>query len=278
MSAATEPEGYAPTPVVPGEAVLDLGAGDVRVVVRPEHGGRIGSVSVGGRELLVTGHPLGPIYWGAYPMAPWAGRIRLGRFSFRGAEHQLPLAAPPHALHGVVFDRPWRVDGPDTISIDMDARWPYRGRVRQRFAVRGDGLHVEMTLEADEPMPGVIGWHPWFRRSLEPDGAPVSLRLEAAEMLVRDEEGMPSGVRTAPSAGPWDDCFTGLRSDPQLTWPGLRLTISSSCRWWVVYTERDYSVCVEPQSGPPDAANRGPEVVEPGTPLRHTMTWRWERT
>lgn len=271
------PEGYAPTPLAPGEAVLDMRAGDARVVVRPEHGGRIGSVQVAGRELLVTGHELGPVYWGSYPMAPWAGRIRRGRFSFAGAAHQLPLAAPPHALHGVVFDRAWRVDGPDAISIDLDERWPFRGRVTQRFAVSEDGLDVEMTLEADEPMPAVIGWHPWFRRALEPGGTPVALHFDPAQMLVRDAEGIPTGERVAPPEGPWDDCFTGLRSDPVLEWPGLRLTLSSSCPWWVVYTHPAYAVCVEPQSGPPDAANRDPEVVTPAAPMRHTMAWRWER-
>lgn len=278
MSDAAPPEGYAPTPIARGEAVLDLQAGEARVVVRPEHGGRIGSVTVGGHELLVTGHPLGPIYWGSYPMAPWAGRIRHGRFAFAGADHQLPLAAPPHALHGVAFDRPWRVDGPEAISIDLDERWPFRGRVTQRFAVHGDGLDVEMTLEADEPMPAVIGWHPWFRRALEPGGGDVTLRFDAAEMLVRDAEGIPSGERTAPTPPPWDDCFTGLRADPVLEWPGLRLTLSSSCAWWVAYTHPSYSVCVEPQSGPPDAANSGPEVVQPGVPITHAMAWRWERT
>jgi len=176
-----------------------------------------------------------------------------------------------------VLDRPWRVDGPDAISIEMDERWPYRGRVTQRFALTEDGLDIEMTLEAFEPQPAAIGWHPWFRRALEPGGTPVSLAFDAAEMLVRDEEGIPSGERTTQPDGPWDDCFTGLRSDPVLTWPGLRLTLSSSCAWWVVYTEPEYAVCVEPQSGPPDAANLAPQVVEPGVPLTHTMRWRWER-
>lgn len=274
----TEPEGYAETPIAPGESVLDLRAGDARVVVRPEHGGRIGSVAIGGRELLVSGHPLGPIYWGSYPMAPWAGRIRHGRFTFDGREHLLPLAAPPHALHGVVLDRPWRVDGPDAISIDLDERWPFRGRVTQRFAVRDGGLDVDMALEADEPMPAVIGWHPWFRRALEPGGAPVMLHFDAAEMLVRDAEGIPSGERTTPPPPPWDDCFTGLRSNPVLEWPGLRLTLSSSCPWWVVYTYPAYAVCVEPQSGPPDAVNGNPEMAVPGAPMRQAMQWSWERT
>jgi galactose mutarotase-like enzyme len=97
-------------------------------------------------------------------------------------------------------------------------------------------------------------------------------------MLVRDAEGMPTGERRTPTPGPWDDAFTGVAEDPTITWPGrLRLTISSSCSWWVVYTEPQHALCVEPQSGPPDALNTGADLVRPGEPLTHTMRWAWER-
>jgi aldose 1-epimerase len=257
---------------------LVLAAGDARAVVRPAAGGRLASVAVAGHELLVTEGETDPMRWGSYPMVPWAGRIRRGRFTFRGREHRLPLGLPPHAIHGVVYDRPWRAAGPDAISIELDERWPFRGRVVQRFALEEDGLEVTMTLEADEPMPVTMGWHPWFRRVLAPGDAPVSLELSAAEMLVRDAEGIPGGERVAPPPGPWDDAFTGLRADPVLDWPGrLRVTISSTCDWWVVYSEPAHAVCVEPQSGPPDAANGNPDVVLPGAPLSHAMRWRWVR-
>ena len=36
-------------------------------------------------------------------------------------------------------------------------------------------------------------------------------------------------------------------------------------------------MCVEPQSGPPDALNGAADIVEPGTPLIHEMRWRWGR-
>ena len=97
-------------------------------------------------------------------------------------------------------------------------------------------------------------------------------------MLVRDAEGIPTGERVAPPPGPWDDAFTDVASEPELTWPGrLRLTIASSCPWWVVYSQPRHAVCVEPQSGPPDALNGPADVVRPGTPLVHEMRWRWTR-
>src|SRR5512141_1347558 len=152
---------------------LVLEAGDARAVVLPDDGGRLGSLIVAGRELLVTAHPEGPIFWGNYPMAPWAGRVDRGRFRFDGVDHQLPLGMPPHAIHGVVYDRPWDVTGDTELAIDLDDRWPFRGRVTERFALDADGLEVALTLDAGEPMPATVGWHPWFRRVLEVGGPPV---------------------------------------------------------------------------------------------------------
>jgi aldose 1-epimerase len=264
-----------PTPAG-GRLLLEVEG--VRVEVSPADGGRIASVQVDGHELTVTSSSDGSIYWGAYPMAPWAGRVRHGRFTFAGREHELPITMPPHAIHGVAFDRPWTVIGPAEIALDLDARWPFRGRLTQRFDVDRDSLTVTMRLDADEPMPAVLGWHPWFRRVIAEGAAPVDLVFEPSAMLLRDEEGIPTGELVEPSAGPWDDCFTALRSDPVLLWPGLlRLTLSSSCPWWVVYTQPEAYVCVEPQSGPPDGITISPYVVEPGTPLEHHMRWRWER-
>lgn len=257
---------------------LELEAGGARALVLPADGGRLGSLRVDGRELLVTGSPDGPIHWGSYPMAPWAGRIRHGRFAFDGRTHRLPLGLPPHAIHGLVYDRPWQVDGPDRISAELDGRWPFRGRVRQRFELDEGSLTVTLELEADEPMPAVVGWHPWFRRVLGAGDPPAVLRFRADQMLVRDGEGIPTGERVPPTAGPWDDAFTGVREDPELAWPGrLRLRIESSCPWWVVYSEPAHAICVEPQSGPPDGLNLAPEVVTPGRPLVHRMRWTWIR-
>jgi aldose 1-epimerase len=258
-------------------STLVLEAGDVRATIHAHEGGRVGSLRIGDHEVLVTGDP-DRMRWGSYPMVPFAGRIRHGRFAFRGVEHRLPLAMPPHAIHGVGWDRPWRVDDATTLSLDLDERWPFRGRAVQRFELDDGSMGFELTLEVDEPMPATIGWHPWFRRFLAPGDPSVVVELDADEMLVRDAEGIPTGERISPPPGPWDDAFTGVHGDPTLTWRDrLRLRLSSSCPWWVVYTVPEQSVCVEPESGPPDALNGIPEVVEPGNPLWHTMRWRWDR-
>ena len=249
---------------------LVLRAGSAVLTISPADGGRVASLVIHGEERLVTEGD-GPIRWGSYPMSPWAGRIREGRFTFRGRDVQLPRNLPPHAIHGTVFERPWTVDGPHALSIDLGPGWPFAGRVVQRFALDEGGLRVDLELEADEPMPVVVGWHPWFRR-------PVELAIEPGRMYERGADGLPTGRIVTPGPRPWDDCLLDLAGPPVLIWPdGVRLAITSSADHWVVYDETPQGVCVEPQTGPPDAVNiGGATVVEPGTPQRAWMAWRWE--
>ncbi len=230
-----------------------------------------------GREVIKT-EGIGPVSWGSFAMAPFAGRVRHGRFDFAGRTWELPRNWPPHAIHGYVLDRPWRVIDETSLAIDLAAPWPFRGSVIQRFALAPDCLHVVLELHAAEPMPASLGWHPWFRRRLADDEPEVELDFSAESMFERDAEGIPTGALVPPSPRPWDDCFSGVWNDPTLRWPGLELTIASSAGFWVVYDEQPDAVCVEPQTAPPDALNLGPTVVEPGSPLVVTMEWRWRRT
>ena len=269
---------------VDGRLVLE--SADARLEVSPRDGGRIASLVVRGSELLVTeGDPA--VMWGAFPMVPFAGRIRHGQFRFGDRDIQLARNFGPDAIHGTGFERPWQVDDPDTLSIDLGPGWPFAGHVVQEFALTEDQLDVSLTLIADEPMPAAVGWHPWFRRRLDgPDAgdatpstkpsAPVEIHLDAAWMYVRDADDIPTGELVVPPAGPWDDCFTGLRSKPRLTWPGVMgLEVSSSCDHLVVYDEPPDAVCIEPQTAPPDFVNIAPTTTIPGVPLVATMTWRW---
>jgi aldose 1-epimerase len=255
---------------------LVLEAADVRLTVSAAHGGRMASLVVRGHELLVTtGH--GPIIWGAYPFAPFAGRIRGGRFRFDGLDVELPLNLPPYAIHGTVFERAWRVESPDTLSTDLGPDWPFQGRVTEHFAVDTGGLAVTLRLEAEQRMPATLGWHPWFVRRLARTDTDVELRFEADRMYERDSAGLPNGRLVAPAPGPWDDCFVGVHSAPRLIWPGhLALELRSTADHWVVYTELAHALCVEPQTGPPDAVNLGRSgIVERDDTLEVEMSWTW---
>jgi len=122
---------------MPAAAPLVLEAGSARLEVSPADGGRVSSFRLDGRELIARVDD-GPIWWGSYPMVPFAGRIRRGVFTFRGRRYELPLNMGPHAIHGVVFDRPWEVVSGSELRIRLDAPWPFAGTVTQRFELEPD--------------------------------------------------------------------------------------------------------------------------------------------
>jgi aldose 1-epimerase len=258
----------------------DLVAGRARVTVDASDGGRMTSLEVDGVELL-GGVGAGVVEHGSFVMAPWAGRIRDGLLQVAGAAHALPTdRTHPHAGHGLVMDRPWTVlrASPDHLELrcDLDRRWPYPGHVRQELRLSEGHLDQRVEVHAHgAPFPATAGWHPWFRRVLDP-GAVAELALACDGMLVRDAHGIPSGEVVAVPPGPWDDCFTGVRWPITITWPGvLALRVSADVDFAVVFDERDEAFCVEPQSGPPDGPNTAPRMVRADAPLLASMRWAW---
>ena len=260
-----------------------LTAGAASLDVDPDDGGRWTSLQVDGLELLsgapVDGVPAA-VTSGCFPMAPFAGRLREGRLDFRGRTWQLPVDAPPHAIHGTVVAQRWSLDHADAttaeLSVALAQPWPFAGTVRQRLVLREDGLDATLSLSADEDMPVTLGYHPWFARRLD-RGEELQLDVRPHRQYLRDGSGLPTGELRAPRGGPWDDCFVGTEQPPRLRWPGaLSLELTSGSDHWVVFDERPDVACVEPQTGPPDAVHLGEEDVVPaGGSLALDVQVRW---
>ncbi|MFF9752150.1 aldose 1-epimerase [Streptomyces sp. NPDC014344] len=256
---------------------ITLTAGDAEVDVLPGNGGRVGGLRIGGVELLRQGER-----YGCFPMVPWCGRLRDGRFRDGATVRQMPLNAPPHAIHGTARNAPWRTARTSTdeavLTYDLTDPWPYPGRVTQQVALTEGALTLAMSVETyGSSFPAQIGWHPWFLRTLR--GEDVTIGFEPAWQEERGEDHLPTGRRIDPRPGPWDDCF-GMPGgvDVTLTWPGqLQLKVTSREEWVVVYDEQDEAVCVEPQTGPPDGLNTHPRLVTPLEPLEASTTWTWTR-
>ena len=262
-------------PLAPGP-LLTLGTGPLSVDIAPEAGGRIAQIRRG-REAFLVGPDDGvpaTIAWGCYPMVPWAGRLRRATFEFRGRRHRLEANLGGHAIHGVGFAMPWRVDALSGIHAELslalpeDARWPFGGHCRQRIDVGDDRLRMTLSLEAGRhAMPATLGWHPWFRK-------PDRVAFSPAMAYPRDGEGIATLPLAAPPPGPWDDCF--INQEPVLLQrAGQAVRLTSDCSHWVVYDESDHASCFEPQTGPPDAPNLAPETLPPGGTLQAWFLIEW---
>lgn len=263
-----------------------LRAGRAQAVVDPEDGGRLVSLALGGIELLgserpTPGEPKGWFH-GSFPMAPFAGRLTNGRFEFQDAEYRVPLNWNAHAGHGVVFDVPWRVESPQTLTrlrlrTDLDERWPLGGWVQQEFLLTESYLTMRLIVFNDQrAMPASVGFHPWFRRNVG-TGGNASLTVTPRRRYVSDVHGGSPTLTADLGQRPWNDVLTDLDDSPVVSWPnGPMLRLASSSDIWVVFEQLPDAFCVEPVSAPPDSLGtprRG--IVSPGVPLEFWFTIAW---
>lgn len=256
--------------------MIELAADQATCTIDPVAGGRVATLQVGELDLLIGPDPSLPVLgWGSFPMVPWAGRIRRGRFTFDGQDHQLPINFEVHAIHGTGFEQEWSVVRRDKSSASMqcDLDWEFGGAAEQTISLAAESLTCELIARAgDRPMPATVGWHPWFVK-------PRRVDLAFDRMYLRDADYIPDGrMISPPPPSPWDDCFTGPLRTPRVWIGDLEVSISSDCAYWVVFDMPAHATCVEPQSGPPDAFNLGLATrLEPGQELRQTMTISWSR-
>ena len=283
--------------------IVELARSGVVLQVDPSDGGRILSLSIAGGERIVPRSRARalkpPLFWGSFPMAPWAGRLAGGRVPTPSGDVRLELNLGPSAIHGLVFDKAWDIidRSADAVTMTCELRgggWPFGGRARQTLRLRTGGLALELEAGGyTRPGPAGLGWHPWFARPAEGD---LALRVDASEVLVLDQELIPTGetrgvtavedLRSGPLLGDrrLDHVYVRSSGPAILRWPDLELRIAAdgAARTVVVHTPPE-GICVEHQTMWPNAPllaragvpDTGLRVLEPGDSLRATAEWSW---
>ena len=237
--------------------------------------GRLSSLVIGDMEVLVT-EGIKPTRWGSFPMVPWCGRLNRGLLTFDGVEHQFPPTSGIHANHGTAMHQTWTQIGDAEIQTGLGEHWTFGGQVTQRFELTDNAFTVHMKVTAgDKAMPAQMGWHPWYRRELD-RGEPLTLDFAAQQIYDTDDDQIPTGELIPVPEGPWDETFTDVTQTPVLRWgDALTLALTSNFDHWVVFTEPEHAVAIEPQSGAPNDLNRAPRVLQPGESLEGWMALTW---
>jgi aldose 1-epimerase len=267
------------------EDELRLHHGTNSLTLLPARGGRAISLVADGLELL-SREDDSDLGLGWYPMVPWQGRLTKNAITWAGDTYSMPITHEPWALHGLAYTRPWRVVDTSASSatlglelgVDAGDPWPWPCEVKAGWHLEEGALVTTLELvSGGAEFPAELGWHPWFRRVLD-RGGPVEVDLGPGRMLVRDADYRLSGELIAPPGGPYDDAFELVTGEVSLRWPGaLELRCETDCGYAVVFDVPHDTVCVEPQTAPPDWINRAPSVVAPGRPRVARATWRWQR-
>jgi aldose 1-epimerase len=232
-------------------------------------------------------------------MAPWANRIDGNSYVANGKRYQLNRELGnirgdqnQNPIHGLVmFSDAWEVAAVEANEEQASVtsvlefwrhpawmqQFPFAHTVRMTYRLSGGALEVQtsFTNHALEPMPLVIGFHPWFQLSDAPrDEWQVTLPVK--EHYVLSPRLIPTGEKKAP---PWngsfalrdvqlDDVFGGLVRDAKghavfaVQGKQQRLEVAYGPRYntAVVYSPKGSGfICFEPMTGITNAANLAAE-------------------
>ncbi|HZY16837.1 MAG TPA: aldose 1-epimerase [Ramlibacter sp.] len=313
-------QAHTPDPAL-ADRLVRLHAGEQHVAISPEVGGSLAAFSrrwrdaageheahwlrPASREGLAQRNPLA---MASFPLVPFCNRIRQGLAQFEGREIRFPPNHPaedsPHPLHGIGWQRPWRVvsAGPADAELALDVEagpaWPWHFSSRQRFRLAPERLSVEISLRNEDAvaMPAGIGHHPYF-----PHEAGTRLTTATRAMWEADAEVMPTALVQSDAVRQLrdgallaglhtDNNFVGWSREARIDWPAsagqparrLLLRAEVPLDHFVLYCQRGYDYfCAEPVSQCTDWLNLqdrfGPDVLG-GTRLGpgETLTARFE--
>lgn len=225
---------------------------------------------------------------------PFPNRVRAGRYQFGGKSYELTglrLDDFGNIIHGMVFDRPWRVvelrenavTGRFRLSVDAPERralWPADFIIDVRYELLESSLHCDLRIQNPDsvPLPWGFGTHAYFKVPLSPTSrrgdcivqAPAARQWELVDNLPTGRLLSLTGdrdVREGQELGDlkYDDVYTDLEVrrgqisaavlDPAA---GLQITQTTAAafRELVVFTPpHGRSVCLEPYTCVTDAIN-----------------------
>jgi aldose 1-epimerase len=296
LTGASDPE-----PALPTGQQWTIGHGPFEATV-VEVGGGLRTLSRDGVDLVAGYLPHERCASGrGQQLMPWPNRIRDGRYTFEGAERQLPITEVPlgNASHGLVRWALWELVELEESWVTVGYRlhpqpgWDHFLDLRTTYALDDAGLTVTTAARNVGPSPAPFGYgaHPYLATGDTPLRE-IELRIPAREWVEVDDRSLPAARHPAPGSDhdflerhavgdlDLDTAYTDVQRDADGAW---RCTVASADRavtlwadeafgWLQVFTAiaRDQKgiagVAVEPMTCPADAFNSSESLVvlQPG--------------
>jgi len=234
-------------------------------------------------------------------LMPWPNRIRDGRYTFAGQDHQLALTEPDrgHAIHGLVRWAIWSVleQAEDAVTLVCRLRpqqgWEWSLDLSVTYALTASGLIVTPRARnvGTAAAPFGFGAHPYL--SVGEDRVDeVEVAIPAASLLEVDDRLLPVGLAAVDDTDhdfreprllgelPLDTAYTDVVADADGCWrvtlahphTGRVVTLwadATAYPWLQVFTgdslplpaRRASGIAVEPMTCPPDAFNTGDDLL-----------------
>ena len=276
------------------DAAFELHAGALRLALRPDLGGAVAGLWHRETPILRSTEPAaldGARASAMFPLAAVLEPARLPALSLEGRDYttRANVDDSPHSLHGLGWQRPWRIVSSSALELVLELR----PRRRRRLAVRRSTARQYFTLTPESfSARAAAHQHRRGRAAGRPRLASVlrqAARAAGCTSSCRDRwEADATKLPTRKVAQPGIDATCRISTSTTASKAGAArrgsATSASRCSWssslpyLVVYTppERDY-FCVEPVSHVSNAihmaepAAHGLVALAPGETLEAAM-------
>jgi aldose 1-epimerase len=249
-------------------------------------------------------------YFSGEILAPWPNRISDGKYSYKGKVFQLKIneKSRNNALHGLVFDKPWKVladeENKVSLQITIDDRESYPGPLDLQITYALDGQGLSSTLVAKNTgsveLPYGASSHPYITVTGINSVNEFWLQLGASKVFLTDDERLlPSqlvdvieasldfrklakiGTRFIDHAFMLDKDFPSSVLIASESGEGVLISFDDETNWMQIHTadrngaiDGRKSLAVEPMTCPPDAFNSGLNLITLAPGEEHQLCWR----
>ena len=272
-------------------------------------GAALRAYTVGGRDVVI---PFGPDQFppafSGMVLAPWPNRLRDGRYSFDGVDHQVAVSEPDRgtALHGLVSFAYWTVAASSDTTVTLtyalapSPGYPFQLALDTTYELGDEGLSITTVArnEGSTALPYGLGFHPWFA----PGGTPLdecTLQLTADRNVTVDERLLPTGTvpvegdfdlrepRALPGVA-FDDAWVApVLDDEGKSWARLGWADGSVVEIWADAEAKAWQICtgdhvagvrragvaIEPMTCIADAFRTGDDLITLAPGATHSLTW-----
>lgn len=231
-------------------------------------GAYVRHLSLGGVPVIKPSNDGSQTHGGIAVLMPYAGRVRGGRYAFRGKEFQLPTGRDGHAIHGFAKDAMWKVRARTADSVSIGATLRGRGypgtlAASITYAVKGRTFSTDCAIRnagrSDAPV--VVGFHPYLaamRWTI--NSSSRSYHYQLADGYFPTGKKTPCSFEGVGPKSKLDDCFSSPGTIRLLA-GGMEVALRRRRLPYLVVYNGKYaegrSVAIEPYSGLPDAYNNG---------------------
>jgi aldose 1-epimerase len=246
-------------------------------------------------------------YYGTL-LSPFPNRIKDGCYTWEGNDYQLVLnhAAEGHAIHGLVWDKPFVVQSIEandreakaTLAYQYDGQdrafpFAYYLELNLRFTAQGLTIQAVVINTGQRTMPFGLGWHPYFSTGNPIDGWEVT--LPTTSLYAVDDRMIPTSEHepytdfatpTIYSTTHLDTCFSVMANEAGMAVTTIHDPIAGitfevkqevgvgKYNFLQVYSPTNrQSLAIEPMTCAPDAFNNGLGLISLGS--KESMEVRW---